>query len=218
MAISNPSEALRIVHVCAALYEKNLSGNNVLFATASKDEPFFVETLFQPQNFLHLTGLQTSLSSERFYDAALHQRLKLSDVSFKTSGVTELKLQILPRLMSIHITARMIGDYDHSQPLLITDKFAGTVAMAMGFTLANGVYVPNTALKKDLRDITANATRRKVAAIFVKPRTDDLYRQLTYIAKGITIDDTAISSILQEKVDMEKLIADFPIPRKASVC
>jgi len=71
MAISNPTEALRIVSTCAALYEKNLSGKNVLFATVDDDKSACVETLFQPQNFLHLTGLQTNLSSERFYDAAL---------------------------------------------------------------------------------------------------------------------------------------------------
>jgi len=213
MSILNPTEALRIVFACAALFEKNLSGNNVLFATVDKDEPAFVETLFQPQNFLHLTGLQTNLSSERFYDAALHQRLKISDVSIKTSGVTELKLQILPKLMAIHVTARMIGDYDQSQPLLITDKFAGTVAMAMGFAFVNGVYIPNTALKKDLRDITANATRRRVAAIFTKHKNSTKYMHLTYIAKGMTIDSTVISSTLREKVDIENLVANFPIPR-----
>jgi len=146
MAISNPTEALRIVFACAALYEKNLSGNNVLFATVDKAESACVETLFQPQNFLHLTGLQTELSSERFYDAALNKRLKLSDISFKTSGATELKLQILPKLMAIHLTARMIGDYNHSQPLLITDKFAGTVVMAMGFTFVNGVCIHSDAI------------------------------------------------------------------------
>jgi len=216
MAISNQTEALRIVFTCAALYEKNLSGKNVLFVTMDKDESACVETLFQPQNYLHLTGLQTKLSSERFYDAALHQRLKLSDVTFKTSGVTELKLQILPKLMAIHVTARMIGDYDHSQPLLIADKFAGTVAVAMGFALVNGVYIPNTALKKDLRDITAYATRRKVSAIFTKNKNSSKYMHLTYIAKGITIDDAVISSVFQEKVDIENLIANFTIPKKTN--
>ena len=213
MAISNPTEALRIVFACAALYEKNLSGNNVLFATVENGESAYVETLFQSQNFLHLTGLRTNLSSERFYDAALHQRLKLSDVSFKKSGVTELKLQVLPKLMAIHTTARMIGDYDHSQPLLITDKFAGTVAMAIGFVYANGIYVPNTALKMDIRDISQKETRRKIVAIFVKPRNNIRYKRLSYIAKGLTIDDDALASVLREKVDIAGPIADFPIPR-----
>jgi hypothetical protein len=34
MAQINKTEALRIVFTSAALYEKNLSGNNVMFATA----------------------------------------------------------------------------------------------------------------------------------------------------------------------------------------
>jgi len=116
--------------------------------------------------------------------------------------------------MSIHIVARMVGDYDNTKPLLIADKFAGTVAMAMGFTNVNGLYIPNTALKLDVRDITVKATRSRVAAIFVKPRGDDLYKRLTYIAKGMHVDDDIFASMLSEKVDLENLDADFQIPRK----
>jgi len=40
----------------------------------------------------------------------------------------------------------MVGDYDNSRPLLITDKLAGTVTVAMGFLAVDGLYIPNTAL------------------------------------------------------------------------
>ena len=59
----------------------------------------------------------------------------------------------------------MIGDYNNLKPLLVTDKFVGTVTYAMGFIFRNGFYVPNTALKDDLRNITERATRRRVIAI-----------------------------------------------------
>ena len=48
----------------------------------------------------------------------------------------------------------------------------------------------------DIREISQKATRRKVAAIFVKPRNDALYKQLLYIAKGLTIDDDMLASVL----------------------
>jgi hypothetical protein len=86
--------------------------------------------------------------------------------------------------------------------------------MAMGFVKANDVYVPNTALKKDIREITSRATRNKIVMIFTKPRRDENYKRLTYIAKEVTIDN-AMQSSIQEKIDLENLTAEFAIPRKA---
>ena len=122
-----------------------------------------------------------------------------------------MKLDILPRLMSIHTTARMVGEYDNSNPLLITDKLAGTVTTAMGFINIKGVYVPNTALKKDIRDITRQATRQRIIAIFTKPRRDKKYSILTFVAKGLTIEDDIFQPVLQEKVDIQNLTALFTI-------
>ena len=212
MAIVGKNEAVKIIHECAVLYNRNLSGKNVLFVTSDNNECAYIETLFAPNNFLHLTGVKTKLNSEYFFKSALNQRLSPANIEFDPGGTTEIKLQVLPHLMSIHSTARMIGDYDNSRPLLVTDKFAGTVTM--GFIPINGFYVPNTALKKDIRDITAQATRRKVAAIFVKNRSDAEYTLLTYIAKGLAVNDDALQSILRGKVDIQNITAAFPIPKK----
>ena len=84
----------------------------------------------------------------------------------------------------------------------------------MGFTQAKGIYLPNTALKKDVREITMRTSRRRVTAIFVKHRDDCLYRRLTYIAKGLTIDDEDFVLTFQSKVDKKGLVSEFPLPRK----
>ena len=189
---------------------------SALFVTAGESKADYFEALFRPENFLHLTGVKTNLEASLFLYTAISRKLSPSSIAFDFKGTARIKLEILPRLMSIHILARMVGDYDNTKPLLIADKFAGTVTMAMGFANINGLYIPNTALKLDVRDITLNATRRKVAAVFVKPRGDDLYKRLTYIAKGMNIDDDIFASMLREKVDIENLIANFPIPRKST--
>ena len=211
MGITSRVEAVKIIHESAVLYNKNLSGRNVMFITVNDNKATYFETLFQPNNFLHLTGMKTSLNSGFFFRSALNQRLSPESISFDPGGSAEIKLEILYRLMSIHVSARMIGDYDNSRPLLVTDKFAGTVAMAMGFVNINGLYIPNTALKLDVRVVTAQATRRKVAAIFIKSRADDFYKRLTYIAKGLMIKDAVLAPILSEKVDISNLYADFPL-------
>ena len=208
-------EAVRIIFRCAKLYKDNLSGNNVLFVSPYNDKQEYFEAFFSPGNFLHLTGIKTNSKRERFFDAALNERLSPADIEFESGGTTELKLSILPQLMSIHTTARMVGNYDNSRPLLIADKFAGTVTSAIGFLNVNGIYIPKSALRVDMRNITIKTTRRKVIAIFIKPRNNPLYGRLTYISKDLLIDDDIFAPSIREKIDMMNLTAAFPLPRKA---
>lgn len=207
-------DALKTIHDCAVLYGNNLEGKNLLFITTHDSNAMYFESLFMPRNYLHLTGVASPLKGDLFYQAAKNNRLGIDDITLAPDGKTEQKLDVLPQLMNIHLTARMVGDYDDSRPLLIADKFAGTVTMALGFINIDGFYVPRTALKVDVRDITAHATRRRVAATLVKPRNDALYKQLTYIANGMTVDDDTIAPILHERADMQNLTAAFTIPRR----
>ena len=151
-------EALRIIHNCALDYKNNLAHKNILFVTLKDSVAAYFEVAFLPRNFLHLTGVQTKLRSADFYYLAVRDRLREQDFRFAFDGTTDKKLDVLPILMKIHLTARMVGDYDYSKSFLVTDKIAGTVTAAMGFR-KNGesdFYVPNTALSTDMRDVTRN--------------------------------------------------------------
>ena len=195
-------DAVRVIFKCAKLYSENLSGKNVLFVSQAKNKAECFEASFSPANFLHLTGVKAIGNRDRFFDAALNERLSPEDISLETDGTAELKLAILPQLMAIHLTARMVGDYDNSRPLLIADKFAGTVTAAIGFHNVNGLYIPKSALRIDMRDLTIKESRRKVIAIFVKPRADARYKKLTYIAKGVSKEDEILATVVREKIDM----------------
>jgi hypothetical protein len=217
MRIINKTETIKIIHDCAVLYDRNLSGNNILFLTTRNNLVTYFESLFMNRNFMHLTGVKSYLNSESFFRAAILDRLNPNDIAIMPDGMTDLKLGILPQLMNIHISARMVGEYDYSHPLLVADKFAGTITMAMGFVRVNDMFVPNTTLKKDIRDITIHATRHQVTAIFVKERHKNKYTRLTYIAKNLTIDDFALNSNLYDKVDFANLTASFDIPKKSII-
>ena len=207
-------DALATINKCAKEYKQNLSNKSILFIAATNNDFVYFETTFLPQNFKHLTGVRSKFSGADFFDLAIRNRISPEDVTLAVDGSTDLKLSVLPQLMNIHITARMVGDYDQSKSLLITDKVAGTVTAAMGFIQTNGMYLPNTALKKDLREITIQATRRKIEAMFIKPRESELYRELTYMAKGMTIDDERMAPLLRGKVEVSELSAAFEIPNK----
>jgi len=93
MAVMEKAEAISIIHRCAVLYDKNLSGKNVLFVTVNENKATCFETLFQPSNYLHLTGVKTGLNSEVFLNAAISKRLSPTDIVFDSEGYTKLKLE-----------------------------------------------------------------------------------------------------------------------------
>jgi len=206
-------EAIKKIRECAILYNENLVNKNVLFITGSDDKISYFETVFLARNFLHFTGRKTSLSSTLFFRAAVNNKLSVNDIIISADGMTELKLSILPTLMSISTTARMVGNYNNTRSLLVSDKFAGTTTAAMGFINANnGYYIPNTIMREDIRQLTKRP-QQKIMAMFVKNQKDSLYSHLTYIAKNLTIDDDIFNDIFQEKVELKNLNAKFAIPR-----
>ena len=203
MQLRTTEEAIRIIYKCAVDYRENLSNKFVLFITAKDNKSTGFETLFLPQNYKHLTGVSSKLSGADFFGLAARNRLSPNEITLAEDGTTDLKLDVLPQLMNIHLTARMVGDYDYSKSLLVADKIAGTVTAALGFVQAKNIYLPKTALKADVRDITIQSTRRRIVAILVKPRKDALYKQLTYITKDTTLESIVLAPDLRNRIDMQ---------------
>jgi len=199
---------LKVIYDCAKLYKENLSAKCVLFITAEGDMATTFETLFLPQNFKHLTGVRSKLSGADFFGLVTRNKLSPSEIELSDDGTTDLKLDILPQLMNIHKTARMVGDYDYSRSLFIADRIAGTVTAAMGFIHSMNYYLPKSALKSDVRDITLKTTRRRIIAIFVKNRYEELYSKLTYLASGLQIEDKIFDSI-KSKIDLSEQSKEY---------
>ena len=189
-------DAIRIVNSCALKYKENLSGKNLLFLCQNKHGcAKLLEFSFDANNFLHLTGLKLKerkevqpISARKFYDMCLNHKLSPSDFEFAKDGTTQLKLEILPSLISKNLSAKMIGDYNSMNPKLMTDKIAGNTTACMGFvgTEPSGRFVPNTVLKLDIRDCITNQLR--VVAVYRKEQSEDEYAEVTYRAKKIEWD------------------------------
>ena len=69
----------------------------------------------------------------------------------------------------------------------------------MGFRKDGLYYMPNTSLKTDVRTVTKKPVQR-IAAIFVKKFSEAKYLNMTYIAKGLTLDDAVLAPVFLEKV------------------
>ena len=196
--------AVRRIHECAVAYHENLLGRNVLFLTFTGNASSYFESAFFVRNFLHFTGVTTILNPTQYFRAALNNKLSKDDICLNTDGTSELKLDVLPTLMRIHLVARMVGDYDNSKSLLVTDKIAGTVTAAMGFAedKETGYYIPNTVLKEDLRKLTKKPQQR-IVATFRKTQKEERYSELSYFVKDISELGNGVLTVINDRIDSE---------------
>ena len=82
----------------------------------------------------------------------------------------------------------MIGDFTDRGPKLFIEKAAGNVCGCIGFVQDKNtkLNVPNTLLKKDIRDVTAQPTY-KVFGVISKHYTDDKYSHISKLDKSIDL-------------------------------
>lgn len=204
-------EALKIINKCAKLYQENLENRNFLFVSLTDSKLNYMEARFLKNNFKHLTGVVDTngeINASLFYSKCLNNKLSLNDFEMRNDGTTELKLSVLPELMKLSKSVKMIGNFNCYKPKLYVDKLAGNVTACIGLSKANEFYVPVTALKEDTRGLVIKT--EKVVAIFSKHVKDKLYTNLTYLAKGFDgIEIDRCSKAILNKLDVDNLSCSF---------
>lgn len=216
--------AIQIITKSAELYRDNLEDQKVLFLYASpseikkrllEDGKFLpamecYEVVFHRANFLHLTGAKLNknkvASANHFYQKCLDKRITEQDFNLSKDGSTGQKLDILERMMLIKKNVTMIGDFTDRGPKLFAEKAAGNVCGCIGFVQDRNtrLNVPNTLLKKDIRDVTAQPTK-KVYAVLSKAYTDEKYSAVVKIDKSIHLEQCLFSEKIESLLDRKKL-------------
>ena len=189
MSISK-KQALSVVYSGADAYEENLANKSLLFLSVDKHfRTHCMEASFNESNFNHLTRLRTKLTANEFFSACHDRRLSDKSFWFAPDGTTELKLKVLPAIVKRDLSARMIGSYNDSRPLLYTEMLAGGVNACVGFERdkKNGSYVPNTLLKEDIRKLVVGRPQ-KIILTCRKGQGDSRYSEAVYAAKDIDWD------------------------------
>lgn len=216
--------AIQIMTRAAELYRDNLEDQKVLFLYGL---PFEVkkelqagerilssikgyEVAFHRYNFLHLTGVKLNkgetASAIHFYQKCLDKRLTENDFLLAKDGSTGQKLDILENMMFIKKNVTMIGEFTDRGPKLFTEKVAGNVCGCIGFVKDKNtkLNVPNTLLKKDIRDVTAQPTC-KVYAVISKHYTEDRYSAISKIDKSIDINEYHFSEEIEILIERSKV-------------
>lgn len=207
-------EVFNIISRCLKEYDNNLKNNKVMFIIEYKDRTIGKEEMYFPKSsYYHLTGINLYnkfgklVNSYEFYDLIKFKRLNLQEYKIKNKdATTDLKLQVLPQLMKIDRIASMIGNFSHNNMFLQTEKIAGNVNACMGFIRdeKKKVYIPNTVLKKDIRDITEE--RGKIIAILKKNITDNLYKNVTYLKQNYQLSEILNNKDINRIIDIENII------------
>lgn len=193
----NKEEALKIILDSAKSYSENFINCNLLFVACDKHKKVsFLETTFYSSNFLHLTGIEPSSKyfdkASMFFQDCLDNIVTVDDFNFDKEGQSHLKLQVLKAATSKGMSAKMYGEYNAFilHELLNTEKLIGNNNLCLGFVKAkesNNIYVPNTLLKKDIRDLTGSYKR--IIATYKKSIKDVKYNEMVYLAKKTHLKD-----------------------------
>lgn len=197
MAKIPKKEAVKIITQCAQQYQEHLENKTILLFCQDKviQYNYCLELHFYDRNFLHLTGVklrehfynnsQSDSPAVFFYKKCLNHKLGLGDFDYAEDGTTILKLEVLPRLISPNLSAKMVGNSLSDRPKLFTEKLAGGTTGCLGFVVDSSlnVFVPNTSLNEDIRKCVKSSDR--VLAVFRKNKDEEKYSEITYLAKKI---------------------------------
>lgn len=174
-----PSEVIRknrllpLLKEMANEYEEKLLGKCLLIVYRKQDNGSigYIEARFRAFNFMHLIGADSdNITAAQFFQRASHLKLSLEDFYLKDE--TELKLAALPSIINLTKKANMIGDFNGLSKTLYTEKLAGGTYACMGFVInTGGIYVPNTVLNKNTRDMV-KAPYSRILAIYEKFREE----------------------------------------------
>lgn len=209
-------KAIQIMTKAARLYKDNLEDRKILFLYGTPAEVKkqlrtegvrltaikAYEVVFHTYNFMHLTGVKlnanTTASAIHFYQKCLDNRLTEDDFSFARDGSTAQKLDILESMMQIKTKATMIGAFTDRGPKLFTEKVAGNVCGCIGFVQDKNtrLNVPNTLLKKDIRDVTEQPTK-KIYAVLSKGYTKDKYSVWEKVDKEIDLRECCLAEEIE---------------------
>ena len=163
------------------------------------------EVVFHRYNFLHLTGVRIKnsqiASAIHFYEKCLGNRLTDSDFSFASDGSSVQKLDVLENMMNLKKNITMIGNFTDRGPKLYSEKVAGNICGCIGFVKDKNtsLNVPNTLLKKDIRDVTAIPTQ-KIYGILSKSYSDEVYSVIEKIDKSINLQEHKFAEEINQKI------------------
>lgn len=188
-------------------YKENLENRDflIIYKNNGKKDEIFLR--FLRENFLHLTGINRSLSSFDIYKKLEKKNLRVNDITL--GKFTEKKLQVYSKMIKIFKEKSKIGTYDpnnlYQKSLSIDKGMALSIPdtdMVLGIRIIGGKYtVPVSLLQQKLENISYKETITDIICTFEKNVEEEKYSKLVY-----NIED--IKELLQENEGIKELLTE----------
>ena len=182
----------------ANVYKENLAGKVFLYVYGNQ----YFEVAYMTRCFKHLTGVESPLRGDSFYNNAKESKLAAKQISFsknhplKNAKKKGVCLQQLPRL-----TNELVCVVKDMNTLSISYKLGITnLEFTVGLTenldiqgnLVNNWLLPRT-LRINDKSLEHSTDAQFVEFIFAKKATDPLYHEVCYAEEGVAIPKTVLS-------------------------
>lgn len=184
----NKLKFLEIILNAAKQYNANLNNHNLMIIMQEKNKSIsYFEIKFESVNFMHLTGVNSNLKANEFFQSCINNKLSTELFNIK-SQTTPLKLQVLNDATMIDKTAKMCGEYNNNNNgyNLYTERLVGNISLCVGLIKdkQSEFYVPNTVLKEDIRNKTFHPVS-KILCTLKKKTYEEKYNEICFIGKGV---------------------------------
>lgn len=185
-------EIVKKISACAKDYQAAFENRNYLFIYKIGDSIAYKETYYSGINFLHLTGIRTTLSARNFYKNCLNNRLSPNDIELRRDGSTIQKLNVLPFMKNIICTPTLIGNFNKNGFNLETDYLVGDTRkiITLGFSQKQKFDIVNSLLAGDVKQFVTDAY--PVIATCSKGLNQEKYCHNTYTSKHVRLSDLMI--------------------------
>ena len=192
MAKFTKQEAISIVHLAAISYQEKLSNRmfRLIYENVLQHRMDTVDIMFLPKNFKHLTGLQTKLKPQLFFNACLGQRLSVRDISFDSRGNTQRKLEVIRMMPDVFYHPCWIGDSLNNDIYINADYYVGDTrcVLSVGFRNMEERGVPITLKKQSIREVVKKECKVYAIAAKSMPVTQGSW-ELTFCEQGFAPEE-----------------------------
>lgn len=201
---------LRELIINASIEYKNyLAGRSFLYIYGNN----YFEVVFKIQSFKHLTGVNSCLSANKFYENAKNKTLTVSQFDFTNRfpyDIAKKKLPVLADLKKLtNSEVCVVCDY---QTMTVTYKLGITnIHFTLGLIKDSEpphLFVPQTLRIKD-KSIENSCNADFIDFIFEKNASEDLYENIMYREKNKKLPEkflNMLSDDLKSEFSQELLV------------
>lgn len=196
--------AVKIINEAVKNYKEYLQDRHFLIVYQEKEKVNTVQVEFRDNHFLHLTGVNTKLSAQQFYEKCVNSKLSIKEFELDKNGKAQRKLAVLPFLHELLYHNCMIGNFINSGIYIRADYFVGNTKAVLSVGFRNGKRndFPVTLYKEDIKKLSHPTN--KVLAIFSKMYQEHNYTKCTYLSKGLKVSELQISKEIRGMIKVEE--------------